>query len=341
MASKRKIVIKKDSDIPTPKLDIKIKILETIPKTELEESILKIEFSGKDINHVFVNTLRRVGMMNLLTYAFPSELMMITKNTTIYNNDYMRLRLSNVPIYDINDDDFRELYYLETKYWHPKTNFADKAREKYSKEKNIEIYINAKNETSEVLNITTNDITYLEDGEPVEKYNKKFPILLVQLRPTEVFDAVLKSALSCGLYHDIFTASHIFYDFEDDKILMTVESHGQIEPIDILKKSCKYVLKKLNDFKTQFKENLSKSEPYEKNTKLTFEFDNETHTMGELLNYVFQDNDNIIFSGLSKPSHLEQKIKIKIISKNEHPLKYMINEVEYLESVYNYIYSLL
>jgi len=337
MSSKKKIIIKKESD--SPKLDINIKILEQHPKTELTEPSLKLEFSGKDINNVFVNSLRRVGMMNLLTYAFPSELMSITKNTTIYNNDYMRLRLSSLPIYDIDDEDFQKLYYLETKYWHPKTNFADKIREKYSKERNIELYINAKNETSEVLNITTNDILYFEDGKPIEKYNKKFPILIIQLRPTEVFDAVLKSALSCGVYHDIFAASHIFYDNEDDKILMTVESHGQIAPLDILKKACKYILKKLDDFKIHFKESLSASAPYEKNTKLTFEFDNENHTMGEMLNYVFQENENIIFSGVSKPSHLEQKIKIKIISKNEHPLKYMIQSVEYLEQVYNYIYD--
>ena len=335
-----KVTVKKNSkklsrSNDSKNLDIKIKEIKYQKHDDLLGSYLTLEFSGSDINTKFVNALRRVSMDDIPIYGFPAELINIEANTTIFNNDYMRLRLSQLPIFDVDSD----LDYLERKYENAGLNLNDINYVKYEKQKLIEVYINSYNNTPENMNITTNDINYLEDGEPVEKYSKKYPILLVQLRPNETFKAHMKAGLSNGMRSNIFAAaSNCYYDDEDGKILFTLESQGQINEYKILEKSCRYILKKLDDFKENFEEKLKQSKEYEKNSTLLFEFDNEDHTMGEILNTVFQDNPKVLFSGLSKMSPLERKIRIKIASEDStNPLEYMIESVQYLVNVYNQI----
>jgi DNA-directed RNA polymerase subunit L len=335
-----KVTVKKNSkklsrSNDSKNLDIKIKEIKYQKHDDLLGSYLTLEFSGSDINTKFVNALRRVSMDDIPIYGFPAELINIEANTTIFNNDYMRLRLSQLPIFDVDSD----LDYLERKYENAGLNLNDINYVKYEKQKLIEVYINSYNNTPENINITTNDINYLEDGEPVEKYSKKYPILLVQLRPNETFKAHMKAGLSNGMRSNIFAAaSNCYYDDEDGKILFTLESQGQINEYKILEKSCRYILKKLDDFKENFEEKLKQSKEYEKNSTLLFEFDNEDHTMGEILNTVFQDNPKVLFSGLSKMSPLERKIRIKIASEDStNPLEYMIESVQYLVNVYNQI----
>ena len=337
MSSKSKKITKNISR-NSGSVDIKIKELKHQKRTDLHESFLELEFTGSDINNIFVNTMRRVSMDEIPIYAFPSELIKIEGNTSIFNNDYMKLRLSQIPIYDCDSG----LEYLDNKYLNMGLNFDDTHFLKYEKEKVIEMYINSYNNTPENINVTTNDVKYIEDGEPVEKYSKKFPILITQLRPNETFKAHMKAALSTGIKSNIFSASsNTFYDNEDDKITFRIESQGQIDEYLILEKSCNFILKKLNDFEKSFTQQLKENKKYEKNSTLLLEFENEDHTMGELLNTVFQDHDKIVFSGMSKPSPLERLIKIKIVSSDDHPMVYMLEQIEYLKSVYETILNQL
>ena len=313
-------------------LDIKVKEIAYQKSDDLHGSLLTLEFSGADINIPIINTIRRISMDEIPIYAFPPELIKIEGNTSIFNNDYMRLRLSQIPIFNVDS----KLDYLDRKYINHNIAFDDHAYVKYEKEKVIEIYINSYNNTPENMNVTTNDIKYIEDGEPVSKYSSKYPILITQLRQNETFKAHMKAALSNGLRSNIFSASsNTYFDENEGKITLTVESQGQLSEYSILEKSIKYILKKLEDFENNFTERLKDNSKYEKNSTVIFEFENEDHTMGEILNNSFQDHPKIIFSGLSKPSPLERLIKIKISSSDENPLKYMLESIDHLKNVYN------
>ncbi len=313
-------------------LDIKIKLVNYQKYDDIHESKLTLDFYGSDVNTSLINTIRRVCLDDIPIYAFPSEFIKIEANNTIFNNDYMRARLIQIPILDCDS----EIDYLESNY----LNYDDPNYVKHEKEKILEIYINSYNNTPENINITTNDINFIEDGEPKEKYSKKFPILITQLRPNETFKAHMKAALSTGLKSKIFSATNsAYYDFDEEnkKISFTIESSGQLNEFNILEKSIKYILKKLDDFKNNFNERLKINSKYEKNSTLVFEFNNEDHTFGEILNTTFQDHPKIIFSGLSKMSPLERLIKIKISSSDENPLIYMIESVDHLKNIYNNI----
>jgi len=307
-------------------------------------SKLVLEFKGKDNALVLLNTLRRVAMDDIPTYAFCSDMIKITDNTTIFNNDFMKLRLSQLPILDTELD----IYYLDQIYW-KEIDYSDPKRAKHSSEKQIEIAVNIYNDTSNIRNVTTNDIHYYEEGKELNKYNKNCPILLIQLRPAESFKCTLKAALGVGDRDNIWAAAgNVYYDdfttddikgesIENDtnRINLTIESQGQYDEYILLIKCCNYVVKKLDDIKNELHKKFTSKEIKE-SQEIIIILDGEDHTMGQLLNYSFQNHPDIIYSGVAKPDHLVKSIRFKIScsDKIKTPLKPMYEQIEILKDIY-------
>lgn len=60
--------------------------------------------------------------------------------------------------------------------------------------------------------VTTNDIQYYEDNKLVQhKYNKNYPIVLIKLRPLEVFKCKLKAVLGVGERNAIWASANNAY----------------------------------------------------------------------------------------------------------------------------------
>lgn len=310
-------------------------------------SKLVLEFDGKDVTNVILNTLKRVSYDNIPTYAFTPGMINISENTSMFHNDYMRLRLSNLPIYDTPLD----IYYLDPVYWN-NINYSDQQRPKHPSEKQIEIAINSYNDTNFNKNITTNDIHYYEDGELINKYNKDAPILLIQLRPAEAFKCTMKAALGVGevknqwaaagnVYYDDMTTDDIVGEFiekKHNKTLFTIESLGQYDEYDIIVKGCNYIIKKLDDIKTDLNKKFITAQTPVSNQMIII-LDGEDHTMGQILNYYFQDHPDIIFSGLTKPDNLVNSVSFKIVcSKNiKSPISAIYEQIEYIKNIYLHI----
>ena len=310
-------------------------------------SKLVLEFDGKDAANVLLNTLRRVAYDNIPTYSFHSGLINITENTSIFNNDYMKLRLSNLPLYDIPLD----IYYLDPVYW-DNINYSDPQRPKHPSEKQIEIAINAYNDTNFNKNITTNDIQYYEDGELINKYNRDAPILLIQLRPAESFKCSMRAALGVGeilnqwssagdIYYDDMTTDDIagkYIDKKNNKKLFTVESTGQYDEYDIVTKSCNYIIKKLDDIKNDLNKKISTSQLVISD-KMIIVLDGEDHTMGYLINYYLQNHPEILFCGFAKPDSLINSVSLKLVcSKNiKSPIVAVYEQIEYIKKIFLHI----
>ena len=143
------------------KYDIDVAEVEVHESNGLDASWATVLFSGKDFNIKLANSIRRVCSNNLPTYGIPQEQITIDVNTAVaFNNDYMRLRLSQLPVLGLDP----EIYFLEEKYWNKDTvNFADTKRNKHPKEKTVEYYLNAHNNTSMISSVTTNDIKMFID----------------------------------------------------------------------------------------------------------------------------------------------------------------------------------
>ena len=313
-------------------------------------SKLVLQLSGSDNNIKICNTLRRVAMNDLPNYAFPAELIKISENTSVFNNDMMRLRLSSLPIIDTNID----FFFLEPKYWY-NVNYADPKRLRHEQEKQIEISINIYNNTNKIRNVTTNDIHYYEEGQEIKKYDTKCPYLIIQLRPSETFKCSMKATFGTAERNNIWACCNAYYDDmttddiketkienKNNTITFTIESFHNNDEYDLLIKACDYIMKKMDDIMSDLNKKYQEKEILD-TSSLILVLKNEDHTIGELMNYYFQNHPKILFSGVTKPDHSIKEIKFKILCSDDvkNSLEPMFEQMKHIKKVYTYIKNLL
>ena len=328
----------------TTKFDIDIEEIEKKETNGLEYSYLILKFKGKSVRESIINTLRRVVLNNIPTYACAPECIQIEKNTSVFNNDQMRIRLTQLPIIKTDLD----LSYLEDKYWLD-VKYNDLEREKHPEEKNIEIYISATNTDENIKNVTTNDIQYYEDNTRIEsKYDKKYPIVLIKLRPRETFKCKLKAVLGTGERNVIWAgAGNAYYNITNDGAIFNIESHGQFDEYELLWKACRFMQYKLKDTKKQIYDKYehisTKDEPLQ---TVELNLDNESHTIGNMMTELLQDRDDVVYAGIGKRNELIKQITINVKYKSalKNPLDPIMQSidgvVEIMEYLENKIYKL-
>jgi len=298
------------------KVDINITELSKQKNNKYKSSQLVLQLSGKNVNSILVNTLRRGSLLLVPTYGFCRESILIEKNTSIFDNDYMRLRLSQLTIPNLKYDTFN----LPNKYW-KNINYGDLTREKDPRDKKkIELYINITNNSNELLNVTTDHIKIYEDGVELKDHFKHIaPILIVPLRPSQSFICRCVGVLGIGKVNDTWAScSNCFYEeLDEHKYNLTLESQGQLEEYEILRRICKLLIEKIEDLSHIIKEKYSKNT--DDNT-LYIKLENEDHTLGNFINDILQDLDNVEFSGISKPDLLVDEVTIKLISTKNNPV---------------------
>lgn len=292
----------------TTKIDIKIEEVSKKETNDLDYSVLTLKFAGKEVNENLINVLRRIMLNDIPIYAFAPECIQIEQNTSVFNNDQMRLRLAQIPIFKNKVD----LSYLEEKYWLD-VNYNSQEREKHPMERNIEMYISTTNNDENIKNVTTNDIQYYYDNEKIDGgYNKKYPIVIIKLRSGEAFKCKLKAVLGVGERNVIWAgAGNTYYNIFDDHIILNIESHGQMDEYELLWKACQYMQLKLIDIKKTIYEKyeslISKNEPIQ---AVDITLDNETHTIGNMITQLLQDRDDVIYAGTGKRNELVKQITI-------------------------------
>ena len=191
--------------------DINIKELE-YTVDEFDSSFLKLELSGKDVDYQIINSIRKVCINQIPIYAYHPSKINILKNNSVFDNSYMKERLSQLPINKINHN----IKFLATKYYKD-INFTDsKLIKHYDDINDIEIYVKAKNVgPGHILNVSTSDIKLTINNEVVDNskfYSIEYPILLIQLREGEEFECSMKAVLAVGELDSIFNASNVYYE---------------------------------------------------------------------------------------------------------------------------------
>lgn len=316
------------------KIDIKIKQLYKQEFRDLQNSQLILELSGSSVNNITANTLRRLAIDYVPTYAFTSELITIDKNNSIFTNDMMKLRISQITIPNI----LNNIIYLSDEYW-KNVEFSNPNREKHPDDKKIlELYVNAKNNTADIQNITTNDCKIYLDGTEIDKFDKKYPHLIIQLRPLEFFSCRCVAALGIGKISNIWAAVANSYidEINEHSSKLILETQGQMDEYEILHKGCKILITKLNIIKKLIEDEYETDEIMEKN-ELKLIIQNEDHTVGSILNDSLQQNKNISFSGLSKPDLLIDSLVIKLKSVKKNPLGPLYETIDYIIELYTEI----
>ena len=165
---------------------------------------------SKEINTCIMNTIRRVAMSNLNIFAFPDDKINITSNTSIFNNDQLRHRISLLPLFKIQNIDIDSV---------------------------IQISVNKHNTTGEVQSVTTNDCIVKINNKLKENNFPKEPIIICKIKPTQKVEFIATAEYNNSEKHNIFCASKMSYFDEDDTTFkLTIETTGQLNPLEILNK---------------------------------------------------------------------------------------------------------
>lgn len=328
----------------TTKFDINIEEIEKHETKDLEYSSLVLKFSGKDVNEILTNTLRRIMLNNIPVYAFAPECIIIDENSSIFNNDQIKVRISQLPIIETQLD----IAYLPEKYWLD-VNYSSTTRIKHASEKDIEIYVQITNDDENIKYVTTNDIQYRVDGKIIKnKYNQKYPIVLLKLKPTQSFKCKMKAVLGIGERNAIWSAAgNVYHNIvinekndEINHILLYIESHGQFDEYELIYKACQYMKEKIIDMKKKISE-IHESDEKKNNSMKSVEItlDNESHTIGGLVISILQDRNDVEYAGVGKINELVKQITLNIKYKKEtiKPLQPIFESFDQVSNIMSFV----
>ena len=276
-------------------MDIKLKIKNHQKSTNnFHDNQLNLMITGKDVNYVIVNTLRRLVMSSIPIYAFHHDDMTFDVNTSIFNNDMLKDRFRNIPIFNIDNlettvDNFDD---LETN----KNRINDQVN-------NLTMYINIKNNKDSVYNATTDDAIFYYKGKQIPSPYKR-PILLIKLRKGQELKCTCVSSLNIGKNDGIYNASMAYHYYEAEeptKFELEIFSNRQLDELELIKRSCDILINKCKKLENLVISNLEKEESDEVLNKGLLKFQNENATLGGIISYYLQDQKGIEYGGFNIP----------------------------------------
>ena len=165
-----------------------IKVKKTLHDKSFKQSSLELNISGNDIDHIIVNTLRRICLTNIPIYIYNK--FDFVENTSIFNNNYIKLRFRNIPVLGISSstpfyneieesikekDDISEMLNiddisLETNYDVSSSNL-----------KQLILYLDKENKTKNIITAGTDDCKfYYKEKEIESPYKINIPLIKLQ-----------------------------------------------------------------------------------------------------------------------------------------------------------------
>ena len=290
-----------------------------------DSSCLTLEIEGKDVNHIIINSIRKICINQIPIYALHRAKIKILKNSSVFDSTEMELRLSQLPIKRIEHD----VKFLPTKYY-KNVNFSDPKLERdFNDTFNIEFYLNVKNNGPEkTLYATTNNLRISINDNIIESnkiYQGIEPITLIMLRPGEEFEASMKAVLAVGELDSIFNASNSYYEeITENHYIFNIESKGQLSEFELLERGLEIIIEKLKIIK----ENLTQENYFimlQNSSSVKIEIANEDHTCGGPINNILQNMEEVIFSGVSMLNFMEKKIILTLVVKKEYKCLEILN----------------
>lgn len=287
---------------------IKISINEN--EKELGYSRLNINLKGDNINHVIINSLKRIIQTDIPIFAFNS--FDITSNTSIFNINYLKNHIKNIPVWGV-ENNFEE--FVEEKKEDNEDEFSENTGlinddidlniEKnvdFSSINKLTMYVDFKNNTQDVVTVTTNDCKFYYKQEMIKSPYKN-AVQIVKLQPGQEIKLSAKAELGNEELSEIFSATSVcfFKENSENDYDFIVESIGQLTEKRLIELAVKKLKKKL----TNFNQNLPKNNGLEG----TIIVDNEDHTLGNIISYGMQNHSAVQFCGYNTPHPLNKQIK--------------------------------
>lgn len=307
-------------------------------------SRLELNLNGVDIDHIIANTIRRVILSDIPMYIYNK--FDFTENTSIFNNNYIKLRIRNIPVIGIQSDipfykspenDIEEDNYIENIMNMDDINLKNEYELNQTNLKQLTMYLDYTNKTNNIVTVGTDDCKfYYKEKEIGSPYKTNIPIIKLQEGQVIKFSAITELGTESmdALYSPVSVL--YFTRNNDDNYNFYIESRGQIEEYDIIKFGIQNILKHLD----KLKNDISDKELSDVKEGV-IELEDYDHTMGNLLSQGLRKHKSVIFGGYNMPHLLDNLIKIHFKIKESNIKNILIQVIDYYHQVFTKIFSLL
>ena len=199
-----------------------IKISLNEKENELGFSRVDLKLRGPDINHIITNSIKRIIQSDIPIFAFNS--FDITSNTSVFNNNYIKNHIQNIPVWGIenNIEEFIEEKEKEEEEFSEITGLTNDDID-LNVDKNFDVssinkltmYIDFKNTTKDIVVVTTDNCKfYYKEGLIKSPY--KNPVQIVKLQPGQEIKMSAKADLGTEEISGIYAATSVCY-FKENK----------------------------------------------------------------------------------------------------------------------------
>lgn len=285
---------------------------------DIQNNILELKISGPNINYIIINTIRRTIFSDIPIYAFDE--FKFNKNTSIFHNNYIKLRLQQLPIWGIenkvdyleNNENQINKDINEENEENEEIDFENNDNIKLNTLKQLTMYLNYKNKTNDIITVTTDDAKFYFNENQI-KIPYPIPIEIIKLQPDQEISFSAISKIGLEKDHTIFSPVSVVYykQINDNEFDFCLESKGQITEKRILLVAIINIKRKINNFLKLITEYINKNKII--NNELEGNkiiINNEDHTLGNLISRGMQQHNDIAFAGYNMPHPLVNKIEL-------------------------------
>ena len=300
---------------------IDIKLLDHRDDNSFNQNFVNIQFSGKSMNHIIMNSIRRAILDEVPSNAFNPEKMVISENSSVYNNDYLRNRFEQFPLIGIDKNLDLDEY---EKIRKGKIEFRDESEEEENIEEEslITLYCDKENKTDDYMSITSDDVEFYMKDKLIESIYKN-PILICKLKPGEKLKFSAKSDLGIALKHARYAVAACYFEYEDEsKYKFILEPRGQLSSSEVIKRALQILSHRMEEFKKKINKIKFTNE---NQGKITLQ--NEDHTLGNLIGRGLQDHKNIEFAGYKLEHLLIRDLIIEYVTDGGKGINEILNDV--------------
>jgi DNA-directed RNA polymerase subunit L len=306
--------------------NIQYKIIEH--KKKLGKSKLIVNIKGDSINSTIINTIRRTILTDIPIYAFNKYI--FTINESIFNNNYLKLRLSNIPIWGIPNNIEKFIPEIINKEEELNDNGIqidddidtdNNMKVNSSSLNQLTMYVDYKSKEKE-FTVTTNHAKFYY-GEKNIPSPYETPIPIIKLQPNQSINFSAITTLGIEKINAIYSAVSVCYykELSNNEYEFIIESRGQLTEKRIIDVALYNIINDIEKIISLIPETQTS------HTGEIILYENP-NTFGNLISCGMQNHKNVKFAGYNIPHLLEDKVIIHYELINEKiKLKDVITDV--------------
>jgi DNA-directed RNA polymerase subunit L len=285
----------------------------------------RLEFNIKGVNHTIVNTFRRVILTSIPIYVFNK--ITISENTSVFNNNYMRNRIKNMPVFGIYSDN--PIYTPNKTIVNKETDNLeldeldinnDNENVNSSSLKQLTMYVDYINNTDDIVTVGTDDCKfYYSEKQITSPYSINIPI--IKLQPKQKIKLSAITELGIEEINSTYSAVSIFsYKMNsDDDYDVFIESRGQLNEKKIFQYAFDNIKMILTNFLTLI--------PDKEDVTGKLQLNDGDHTLGNLISDGLQNHKLVKFAGYNAPHLLDKKIIFHYELNKKENIKDILTEI--------------